>query len=456
METKEIVLRQRDFFNGNTTKDPRFRIEQLRKLKALLKANEPMLYTAIFDDFGKSEFETYLAEISQIYHEIDLFIKKIPAWSKPKRVLGSLASFPSKSYIMPEPLGTTLVIGAWNYPYNLSLIPAISSLAAGNTVVLKPSELSGRTSRAMATLINEAFPMDYFHVVEGGIEETSELLENRFDKIFFTGSTPVGKIVYQKAAKNLTPVTLELGGKSPTFVLSGCDISMAARRIVWAKFMNAGQTCVAPDYVLVETSIEAPFLEAMKKEILTYHGTGDTLRENYVQMINERNFDRVAALIEPEKVYHGGQVDRATRLISPTVMNGVTFEDRIMEDEIFGPVLPVISFSDLDDAIQRVKDGSKPLACYVYSRSKNRTGKILKELSFGGGAVNDSLMHMANSNLPFGGVGFSGTGSYHGKAGFREFTHYKSIMEKNMNLEPPLKYAPYTPAKQKLLRRIFG
>ncbi|VFQ44262.1 aldehyde dehydrogenase [Desulfoluna butyratoxydans] len=456
MDAKGLVEKQREYFNTNATKDPAFRVGQLKKLKALLKANEARLNAAIYEDFGKSEFETYLTELSQIYHEIDMFVKKVPRWSRRKRVPGSLANVPSRSYILPEPLGTTLVIGAWNYPYNLSLIPALSALAAGNTVILKPSELPARTSQIMAEIINQGFSDAYFHVVEGGVEETTELLENAFDKVFFTGSIPVGRIIYQKAARHLTPVTLELGGKSPTFVLSGCDIRVAARRIAWAKFLNAGQTCIAPDYVLVEKEVEAPLLAALKEEIQTRYAPGETLRENYVQIINERNLERLAALIDPAKVHHGGEVDRDTRTISPTLMNGVNFEDPVMEDELFGPVLPVIAFSDLDEAIGKVKERSKPLACYVYAKDRVRIRKILREVSFGGGAVNDSLMHLSNPNLPFGGVGASGMGNYHGKAGFRAFTHYKSILDKPTFFEAPLKYWPYAPWKLKLIRRMFN
>lgn len=456
MDAKALVEKQREYFNTNTTKDPAFRVVQLKKLKALLKASEARLNTAIYEDFGKSEFETYLTELSQIYHEIDMFVKKVPRWSRRKRVPGSLANVPSRSYILPEPLGTTLVIGAWNYPYNLSLIPALSSLAAGNTVILKPSELPARTSQVMAEIINQGFSDAYFHVVEGGVEETTELLENAFDKVFFTGSIPVGRIIYQKAAKHLTPVTLELGGKSPTFVLSGCDIRVAARRIAWAKFLNAGQTCIAPDYVLVEKEMEAPLLAALKEEIQARYAPGEDLRENYVQIINERNLERLAALIDPAKVYHGGEVNRATRTISPTLMNGVNFEDPVMEDELFGPILPVIAFSNLDEAIGKVKERSKPLACYVYAKDRARIRKVLREVSFGGGAVNDSLMHLSNPNLPFGGVGASGMGNYHGKAGFRAFTHYKSILDKPTFFEAPLKYWPYAPWKLKLIRRMFN
>lgn len=451
----EIVQLQRQFFLGNRTKAIDFRIGQLMKLRQLLKDYEQEMFQAIYEDFGKSEYETYLTELALLYHEIDEYIKKIPRWSKRIRVASGLANVGSRSYIIPEPLGVTLVIGAWNYPYQLSLVPAVCALAAGNTVVLKPSELPSHTSALMARMINDNFPAECFHVVEGGVEVTSALLEQSFDKIFFTGSIPVGRIVYQAAARHLTPVTLELGGKSPTFVFAGCDLQKTAQRIVWAKFLNAGQTCVAPDYVLVEKVIENDFLNALKVEIDRQHSHGNELKENYVSIINTRNFDRVLALIDDAKLFCGGMADRENRYISPTVLRDVCFEDAVMQDEIFGPVLPVLSFTDADEAIREVKKRPKPLSCYVYAKDRKMVERVLTEVSFGGGAVNDSIMHLSNTNLPFGGVGHSGMGSYHGKAGFDTFTHYKSILDNVSRFDAPMKYLPYRVWKMKLLRWIF-
>ena len=455
MNSKQILINQRKFFNSNKTKDISFRIKQLKKLKRLLKENEDLLYKAIYEDFGKSEFETYLTELSQIYHEINIFIRKIKKWSKKKKVSTNLANMPARSYIITEPLGNTLIIGAWNYPYGLSLIPVLSSLGAGNTVILKPSELPNNTSKIMTEIINSNFPNEYFCVIEGGVEETTEILDNKFDKIFFTGSIPVGKIIYQSAAKYLTPVTLELGGKSPTFVLSDCNIKISAKRIVWAKFLNAGQTCVAPDYVLVDKTIEQEFMLAVKNEIEKFYQNKEEIRENYLQIINLNNFDRLTKLIDKSKVYCGAKINRDKRFISPTVLQNVSFDDEIMDDEIFGPILPIISFTDIDEVIKQVKQRPKPLACYIYSNNKKKINKLLKEISFGGGAVNDSLIHLANSNLPFGGVGFSGIGSYHGKAGFDTFSHHKSILHKPFWFEPSLKYYPYTKKKLNILKRLI-
>jgi len=455
MKIQEIYTKQQDFFNSNKTKDVSFRIEQLKKFKKVLKENEDLLYKAIYEDFGKSEFETYVSELSLLYHEINNFIKNIKKWSKRKKVSTGFANFPAKSYIIPEPLGTTLIIGAWNYPYQLSLVPAITSLAAGNTVILKPSELPSKTSEIMAKVINDNFSNDYFCVIEGGVKETTELLEYRFDKIFFTGSIPVGRIIYQAAAKHLTPVTLELGGKSPTFVLADTDIKMTAKRIVWAKFLNAGQTCVAPDYVLVDKSIEEKFLDALKNEIEKYPTDSKYQNENYLKIINTNNFDRLSKLIDSDKICFGGNINRDERFISPTILKNISFEDEVMKDEIFGPILPVLSFTDLNEAIKVVKERPKPLACYIYSKNRKIIDKLLKEISFGGGAVNDSLMHLSNSNLPFGGVGLSGIGSYHGKSGFDAFSHNKSILDKPFWLEPNIKYAPYSKRKLKIIRWLL-
>jgi aldehyde dehydrogenase (NAD+) len=455
MKIQDIHKKQNQFFDSNKTKNIAFRLEQLKKIKNILLEKEDLLYKAIYEDFGKSEFETYATELSLIHHELNLFIKKIKKWSKPKKVSSGLANFPAKSYIIPEPLGTTLVIGAWNYPFQLSLIPAITSLAAGNTVILKPSELPNQTSKILAKIINENFPANYFCVVEGGVKETSELLEHRFDKIFFTGSIPVGKIIYEAAAKHLTPVTLELGGKSPTFVLADTDIKMTAKRLVWAKFLNAGQTCVAPDYVLVDKSIESKFLEAVKIEIDTHYQNVNGSNDNYLRIINNSNFDRLSKLIDSDKIYCGGETNKANRYISPTVLHNVTFKDEVMKDEIFGPILPVITFDNIDDAIQLVKERPKPLSCYIYSKDRKSINKLLKEISFGGGAVNDSIMHLANSKLPFGGVGFSGIGSYHGKYGFDSFSHQKSILDKPFWLEFNIKYSPYSIKKLKLLKWLL-
>ncbi len=459
MNIPTIFQKQKEYFNTNETKNVKFRIAQLKKLKQVLKKNEALMYEAIYKDFSKSEFETYATELGIVYHEIDTFIKHIRTWSRKKRVGTDLANFPGRSYIIPEPLGVCLVIGAWNYPYQISLLPAITALAAGNTVILKPSELPSQTSKMMAQMINSNFPAEYFRVVVGEVSVTTQLLDLNFDKIFFTGSTQVGKIVYQAAAKHLTPVTLELGGKSPTFVLADADLKMAAKRIAWSKFLNAGQTCVAPDYILVEKSIEDKFLSILKTEIENNYSQ-EKVEENYLQIINDAHFDRLNRLLEVASdagcVFYGGNTDKSNRFISPTLIHNNSFKDEIMQDEIFGPLLPIISFRQLDDIIQKVKDRPKPLSCYIYGKDRKNINKILKELSFGGGCINDSVMHFTNSKLPFGGVGSSGMGSYHGRSGFNTFSNMKSILDKPVWLETSLKYAPYKSWKFKIVRWLLG
>jgi aldehyde dehydrogenase (NAD+) len=455
MDIPKIVQQQKSFFNSNATKEVNLRIDTLKKLKLILQENEDKLYTAIYTDFKKSQFETYLTELSLIYNEINDAISNLKKWSKQKRVSTNLANFPAKSYIIPEPLGIILVISAWNYPYQLSLIPAISAIAAGNTVVIKPSEIPNNTSKILAELINTNFDENHLTIIEGGVETTTELLQQKWDKIFFTGSTPVGKIVYKAAAENLTPVTLELGGKSPTFVLADCNIKITAKRIVWAKFLNAGQTCIAPDYLLVEKSIESELLEALKKEIEEFYPLSENINENYVQIVNEKNFNRLEQLIPADKIYHGGETNKENRSIAPTLLLNISFEDSIMQDEIFGPILPVISFENLDYVISKIKEREKPLSLYVYSKNKIIIKKILNEISFGGGAINESLVHLSNPNLPFGGVGASGIGSYHSKTGFDTFTHYKSILHKSFLFEPSVKYLPFTKLKKKILKFLL-
>ena len=412
----EIVLAQKAFFNSNKTKDIDFRIAQLKKLKRVLQENEERMEKAIFEDFSKSAFDNYSTELALLYLEIDDAVKKVRKWAARKRVATNIVNFPARSYMIPEPLGVTLVIGAWNYPYQLSFAPAIAAIAAGNTVILKPSELPANTSKLMAEMVNSNFAPEFFKVVEGGVTETQQLLEQRFDKIFFTGSVGVGRIVYQAAAKHLTPVTLELGGKSPAFILDDTNLEVYVKRLVWAKFVNAGQTCIAPDYVLVKRDIKDKFLQLLMAEIKKEQFAIEN--HNYVQIINERNIQRLSKYIDKNKVVQGGNYDIQTRIFEPTVMDNVSFGDAVMQEEIFGPILPVIAFDDINEAIAEVKRREKPLSCYVFTSDKSLKDKILHEISFGGGCINDAIMHISNSHLPFGGVGESGIGSYPGEHGF--------------------------------------
>lgn len=450
---RRIVDRQREFFNTHATKDLNFRLDQLKKLEIALKDNEAKIYEAIYKDFKKSKFEMYLGELALIYSHIRGARKNLKNWSRVRSVNTNLLNFPGKSYIIPEPLGVCLVISAWNYPFGLSLSPVVAAIAAGNTVIIKPSELTNNTSSVMASIIHDHFDPSYLKVVEGGVPETTELLDQRFDKIFFTGSTHTGKIIYQAAAKHLTPVTLELGGKSPAFVAKDCNLKMTVKRLVWAKFLNAGQTCIAPDYVLVDRSIESKFLERVKieieKEMISIENG------NFTQIVNQQHFDRLSQLIDSERIYYGGKTIASNRYIQPTVLQNITFNDAIMDEEIFGPILPVISYNDINDAITKVNGMHKPLSCYVFSKDRKIKKKILKEISFGGGAINDAVMHITNHNLPFGGVGYSGIGNYHGEAGFKTFSHFKGILEKPTWFELPLKYYPHTMKKLKWIKQII-
>ncbi|MBK9984287.1 MAG: aldehyde dehydrogenase [Saprospiraceae bacterium] len=445
MHYDETIKLQRHFFYTNETRSIDFRIDQLKKLKSILHLCETFLYEAIYTDFKKSEFDTYSTELSFIYREIDEAIHHLPEWSGHQRAKTNIINLPGRSYIIPEPLGVCLIIGAWNYPYLLSLLPLVSAMAAGNTIILKPSEIPSSTSALIAEMINVNFDPGYLFAVEGGAMETTELLNQKFDKIFFTGSTAVGKIVYQAAAKNLTPVTLELGGKSPAIITKDSNLKDSAKRIVWSKFLNAGQTCISPDYILIDVSVKEKFLIHLRDYIQKFDYSFEN--KNYVQIINDRNFQRLVGLLDKTKVYFGGESDAETRYIAPTILTGVSFDDPIMTEEIFGPLLPVIVYSDLDDVIHSINSRPKPLACYIFTNDHEIRDKLLSEISFGGGAVNDTMMQISNHHLPFGGTGDSGMGSYHGKAGFATFSHFKSIVDKPFWFEPKIKYPPYGTTK---------
>lgn len=453
MNYNQIFESQKTFFNTRRTKENAFRKKNLILLKQILKQEEQSLYNAIYKDFRKSAFDTFVNELNLVYSEIDYFLKNLDRLSRPKKVRTGLALLPGKSFIYSEPLGCTLIIGAWNYPYALTLIPLVSAMAAGNTAIIKPSELPVNTMRAMARLINNNFPCDYLYVVEGGVPETTELLQLRYDKIFFTGSPRVGRIVYEAAAKNLTPVTLELGGKSPAIVTSSADLEIAAKRIVWGKFLNAGQTCVAPDYVLVEDSVKPRFIDLLKQKLDAFNYEDGA--EHYVSIINQRNFDRIVGLIDPAKIVYGGTYNENTLYIQPTILNNVAWTDSVMHEEIFGPVLPVLSFSDFDETLDRIREREKPLAAYLFTRNEQQKRQFLETVSFGGGCINDTVMHLTSDYLPFGGVGNSGIGSYHGDAGFLAFSHRKSVLKKCNWGEPNLKYPPYSENKLKWIKRFM-
>jgi aldehyde dehydrogenase (NAD+) len=455
MSIQTIIEQQRQFSLVGFAKDVHFRKQQLQTLKKILKQNEQKLYQALYADMKKSNVETYMSELGLIYQELNFAIKHVGQWSAPKRIKTGLLNFPAKSVIYPEPYGTTLIIGVWNYPYSLTLMPLIAAMAAGNTSIIKPSEVAAHASAAMAEIINQHFDPSYLFVAEGDANMSQELLSYRFDKIFFTGSKEVGKIVAKAAAEHLTPVSLELGGKSPCFVFSDADLKISAQRIVWGKFLNAGQTCIAPDYLLVEEGIYQPLLEELKKQILKMIGPNPMDSESYLRIINQKHVERLKKLIDYHKLFVGGEVVESLNYIAPTILKDISFHDDIMKDEIFGPILPVIPFTDLNTVLQEVKSRPRPLALYIFGKNRALQSKILNEVSFGGGCINDVIMHFTNVHLPFGGLGDSGMGSYHGEAGFKSFSHYKSVLKKP-RFELPLKYAPYNQLKLRIVRAIMG
>ena len=453
MNFEEILADQRTFFNSLKTRPLQFRKRNLEKLREVIRKNEDFLYEAVYKDFSKSKFDTYTTEISFVLKDIEYYLKNLNSLAKPKKVKTNLANQLGKSRIYTDPLGCTLVIGAWNYPYQLSLSPMIAALAAGNTCIVKPSEVAEHTMKAMAKIINENFPKEYLFVVEGGVEEITEILKLKFDKIFFTGSTKVGQIVYEAAAKNLTPVTLELGGKSPAIVTANADFEVAAKRIVWGKFLNAGQTCVAPDYILVDEKVKDSFLDALRAQIIKFDYQPGA--EHYTQIINQRNFERLIRFIDREKVYLGGNYDLQKKYIEPTVLHNINWDDKVMQDEIFGPILPVLTFKNFNEALLTISEKDKPLAAYLFTKNPEEKEQFKSKISFGGGCINDVVMHLSNDHLPFGGVGNSGIGNYHGKFGFETFSHQKSVLERVTWGEPDIKYPPYTEKKMKWIKKLL-
>ena len=453
MNFQDILTEQRELFKSQKTKNLNFRKIYLEKLKEVLIKNEDLLYEAIYKDFGKSKFDTFTTEISFVLKDIDYFLKNMNALSKPKRVRTNLANQLGSSKIHSDPLGCTLVIGAWNYPYQLSLSPMVAALAAGNTCILKPSEIAENSMKAMAKIINENFPKEYLFVAEGGVAEVTEILKLKFDKIFFTGSPKVGQIVYEAAAKHLTPVTLELGGKSPAIVTSSANFEVAAKRIVWGKFLNAGQTCVAPDYILVDEKVKDSFLDTLKSYIQKFNYQPDS--EHYTRIINERNFNRLIKLIDQEKIFFGGKTDSSIKYIEPTILQDVTWDNAVMQEEIFGPILPVLTFKNFNQALLQIAENDKPLSAYLFTNNSEEKENFVSKISFGGGCINDVIMHLSNDYLPFGGVGNSGIGNYHGKFGFEAFSHQKSILERATWGEPDIKYPPYSDKKLNWIKKLL-
>ncbi len=450
-----LLQTQRAYFNGGATRPLAFRLEQLDRLEKALLEHQEALFDALKVSLGKSRTEAFTTELAVLLEEIHYCRKHLRNWMRPRRVRTPLFLWPAKSRILSEPVGLTLIIGPWNYPVQLIIGPLIAAIAAGCCAVLKPSELTPAVSEVLERIIIKTFPKQYVSLVTGGVEETSQLLEERFDHIFFTGSTRVGRIVYQAAAKHLTPVTLELGGKSPAIVCADADIALAARRIAWGKFLNAGQTCVAPDYVYVHQSVREPLLRALQQTVEGFFGADARTSGSYGRIVNESHFDRLQMLVGKDRIVFGGQADRGARYLAPTVLRDVDWNHPAMQDEIFGPVLPVLEFTDLDIVLNQLTLREKPLAAYFFSTDRHNQDRFLKRYSFGGGCINDTVLHLSSAHLPFGGTGTSGLGAYHGESGFRTFSHRKSILKKSHFFDTALRYPPYSDAKLSRIRRLF-
>lgn len=450
-EIRQIVENQRTYFYTGATLPLSHRIEALKKIQSYILTHEAEIGKAIRKDLGKSDFESYMCETGLVLSEITYMLKHIRSFAKEKNVLTPLAQFHSRSFKKPSPYGVALIMSPWNYPFLLTIDPLIDALAAGNTVVLKPSAYSPYTSAVIQSMIEECFDTRYVAVITGGRAENTCLLNEHFDYIFFTGSQTVGKEVMRHAAAHLTPVTLELGGKSPCIVEESANIKLAARRIVFGKYLNCGQTCVAPDYIYCDRKIKNQLLAEIKRQIKRQFRSEPLTNKNYGKIINEKHFDRITKLIDSSKVVFGGKCDRTTLKIEPTVMDHVTFDDAVMQEEIFGPILPILTYDSLDQAIHKINSMPHPLALYVFTSDKTAARKVTARCGFGGGCINDTIIHLATSEMGFGGFGESGMGSYHGKDGFRTFSHYKSIVDKKTWLDLPMRYQPYRKINEKLI-----
>ena len=453
MDIPALVSRQKDYFYGGATLDTAGRKEALIALRNAILSREKDISDALYQDLRKAPFESYMSEIGMVMDELGYILKHLEKWAKPRKVPTPLSQFPGRSFIWKEPYGTVLIMSPWNYPFMLSLDPLIGAVAAGNCVILKPSAYAPHTSRILAELIGSVFSPAHVAVVEGGREENSALLEQRFDFIFFTGSVSVGKLVMEKASRNLTPVALELGGKSPCIIDETANLPLAAHRLVFGKLLNAGQTCVAPDYVLVKKERKEDLIRLLKSNIHDALGENPEKNPEYPKIINEKHFRRLLDILEGETILLGGSADEKSLTIAPTVTEA-TADSPSMQEEIFGPILPILTYDKPDDAIRFIREREKPLALYLFTQSSAFEKRILREVSFGGGCINDTIIHLATHHLPFGGVGHSGMGSYHGKKSFDTFTHEKSIMKKS-SMDMPVRYHPYTEKKMKMLKKVL-
>ncbi|MEW9502049.1 aldehyde dehydrogenase [Jeotgalibacillus marinus] len=445
LDVEHLIQKQREFFHSGITRKIDFRLKQLKKLKTVIEEHEQEILDALKKDLGKNPFEAYVSEIGFTLSSIRDMIKNVKRWSKTEKVKTPIYQMPSKSFIIKEPYGSVLIIGPFNYPFQLLIEPLIGAIAAGNCAVIKPSESTPHTTKVINKIISNHFDPAYIKVVEGEKEETSLLIHAPFDYLFFTGSIPVGKIVMEAAAKNLVPHTLELGGKSPTIVDETADIKKAAQRIIWGKLMNAGQTCIAPDYIVVHHKVKDELIKQMKIAIHAFYGDQIQTSEEFGRIVNERHFDRLTEILEKDKshIVAGGEHNREDRFIAPTILDHIDWSNAAMQDEIFGPILPILTYDHLDDVINMINAHPKPLALYVFTENQKNESQVLQQISFGGGCVNDTISHISNSNLPFGGVGHSGVNAYHGKHSFDLFSHRKSMLKKSTSVELKLAFPPY-------------
>ena len=455
MTIDEILQKQREFYQSGITIPVKFRIEMLKRLYKAVKDYSDEINDALKSDLGKSHFEGFMCESGLALTEISYMIKHTKKFASESRVKTPLAQFASRSFIKPSPYGNVLIMSPWNYPFLLSIEPLADAIAAGNTAIVKPSAYSPRTSTIIEKIVSECFEPEYVAVVTGGRKENSELLDKKFDMIFFTGSQAVGKEVLRRASENLTPVVLELGGKSPCIVDSTAKIKLAAKRIVFGKFLNCGQTCVAPDYIMCERSVKDKLIKEICREIKEQYGKSPLNNPDYGRIVNEKHFERIVGLIDKEKTILGGDYCHETLQIEPTVMENVTFSDAVMQEEIFGPIMPILTYDRFEDVFRLLKDRQKPLALYIFSENKKHIERATSELSYGGGCINDTIIHLATSEMGFGGVGESGMGSYHGKAGFDAFSHKKSIVDKKTWMDLPMRYQPYNKKYGKLLHMFL-
>lgn len=450
----QIIDAQKKYFIQGHTRDVEKRIAHLKSLRTFIQVNEAEILEALLEDLGKPYFEGYATEVGYVLESISYIIKHLHSWVKDHKVKSPLHQMPSTSFVKYEPYGIVAVMAPFNYPFQLVIEPMVGAIAAGNTVIIKPSEYTPKTTTLLKNLIHECFPPEYVSIITGDRTVADELIHAPVDYIFFTGSVAVGKLVMKAAAERLTPITLELGGKSPTIVHKDANLSVAAKRIAWGKFINTGQTCIAPDYVYVHESVKDEFLGELEIAIQKFYGENPLLSNDYGKIVNERHYDRLVTLLNQEKIVIGGEVDRDTLFIAPTVMENITWDDGIMADEIFGPILPVLSYSDLNETLKLIANKPKPLALYLFSESDIVQKIVMEKVQFGGGCINDTLTHTVNPNMPFGGVGTSGIGSYHGYESFLTFSHQKSIHKKSTKIETGIAFPPYK-NKLKLIKKIL-